>query len=224
MTRKRSESGQYVGTVTRERILDIFDTIGWPVITTSDVREHLDCTTEAARRRLNDLCESGELQKRSSGRTTLYLQPNYGEPTPEADGRGLQHDEPDSEPPSQPDVVPDDRRQQDDVDHQREQMEAVLEELHVPGRDPAVERTRREATKYAWERLREYEEINAQRLANDTFGQFFDKQYLNYSTSPVYPGYGLWDNCLRDVLSELPGVVKPRERGKTYRFDPDAFE
>lgn len=76
MTRKRSESGQYVGTVTRERINAVFDLVEGPSITTSDVSDHLDCTTEAARRRLNELCEAGELRKRSSGRTTLYWQPD----------------------------------------------------------------------------------------------------------------------------------------------------
>ncbi|MFB6114122.1 MAG: hypothetical protein ABEJ58_08495 [Halodesulfurarchaeum sp.] len=34
--------------------------------------EHFDITTEAARRKLNDLCEDGILDRRTSGRMRVY--------------------------------------------------------------------------------------------------------------------------------------------------------
>ena len=42
------------------------------MITTSDVAETYDITTEGARRKLNDLCDQGLLDRRKSGQTRLY--------------------------------------------------------------------------------------------------------------------------------------------------------
>jgi hypothetical protein len=87
--------------------------------------------------------------------------------------------------------------------------EAVLDELDVPGRPRAVERTRRKAIMYAWDRLREEGKMETWRLAADTLGQYWDDPDLNYTTSGAAhrgPGYQLWDNCVRDALRELPGV------------------
>lgn len=104
----------------------------------------------------------------------------------------------------------------------RERMENELEALDVPGRKAAVERTRREAIEYAWDYLRDRGSANSSEIANATFGEFFDDDHLGYSTSSRYPGYQLWDRCVRDALVELPGVVGPGPRGSKYRFDADA--
>ena len=89
----------------------------------------------------------------------------------------------------------------------RERAEAALDELDIPGRPAAVERTRRKAVMYAWERLREEGAMKPSALANDTLGRFWDDPDLNYSSaSGRYAGYQLWDNCVRTVLRELPGV------------------
>lgn len=106
-----------------------------------------------------------------------------------------------------------------ETDTLREQAEDVLDGLDVPGRAAVVEKTRRDAVMWAWEWLRVNETAKPREIANATFGAFFDDPDLGYSTaSGRYAGYQLWDNFLRNVLSELPGVVK----GQTHwRFDPE---
>lgn len=103
-------------------------------------------------------------------------------------------------------------------DDLREQMEERLDELDVPGRKTAVEATRRRVIKYAWETLREEGTIDAGDLQKDLMGKFFEDPNLGYSVSKRNPGYQLWDNCVRDRLVELPGVVAPGQRGSEYRF------
>jgi ribosomal protein S25 len=71
-SRERSESGHYVETVTQDRVLDVFDDVEGPVVTSSDVAESLDCTTEAARRKLQSLYDEGVLDRRKTGRTLIY--------------------------------------------------------------------------------------------------------------------------------------------------------
>jgi hypothetical protein len=95
-------------------------------------------------------------------------------------------------------------------------MEEQLSEMDVPGRPAEVERARREAIKYAWERLRVEGSMKPREIANDTFGQFFEHPELGYSTSTGrYAGYQFWDNCLRSALKELPGV---HQSGRTWVF------
>jgi len=104
-------------------------------------------------------------------------------------------------------------------DELREDMETALENIEVPGRKSRVGYTRREAVKFAWDLLREAGEAQSSWLANSTFGEFFEEPDLKYSTSSRYPGYGMWDGCVRDVLKQLPGVVDPGERGQYWRFE-----
>ena len=67
--RKRGDSGEFVPTVTPERVLDVFDAVEGPVVTGSDVADELGCTTEAARRTLEQLHEEGRLaRRRTAGR------------------------------------------------------------------------------------------------------------------------------------------------------------
>lgn len=72
MVRERSESGQYVETVTLDDVLGVFDQVRGPVITSSDVAEALDCTTEAARQKLTRLADRGEVDRRKTGRTVVW--------------------------------------------------------------------------------------------------------------------------------------------------------
>ena len=72
--RRRNDRGQYVETVTDEDILALLEQLPGPVITTTDVAETFDMTTEGARRKLNDLCEAGVLDRRKSGQTRVYWQ------------------------------------------------------------------------------------------------------------------------------------------------------
>lgn len=72
MARERDETGRYVESATLEDVLALFDEIEGPAITSSDVADRFDITTEAARQKLTRLVDRGELGSRKSGRTTLY--------------------------------------------------------------------------------------------------------------------------------------------------------
>jgi len=72
MTRERDESGRYVETVGESDVLAVFDRVDGPVITSSDVSDALDCTTEAARQKLARLVDDGMLSKRKTGHLVVY--------------------------------------------------------------------------------------------------------------------------------------------------------
>lgn len=72
MARERDESGQYVESATPEDVLDVFDEVRGPVITSSDVADRFDITTESARQKLKRLVDRGDLEQRKAGRTTIY--------------------------------------------------------------------------------------------------------------------------------------------------------
>ncbi|ELY66733.1 hypothetical protein [Natronococcus jeotgali] len=72
MTRERDDTGQYVETVGLEDVLQVFDDVRGPVVTSSDVADALDCTTEAARQKLTRLYDRGVVDKRKPGRTVVY--------------------------------------------------------------------------------------------------------------------------------------------------------
>ena len=94
MDRERADSGEFVPTVTLERVLAVFEAVEGPVITSGDVADELDCTTEAARRTLEELHEDGRLARRRSAGRLLYWRDDDehrggtpGSPPPER-GRG----------------------------------------------------------------------------------------------------------------------------------------
>ena len=58
--------------MTEAEIMDLLDRVPGPVIATTDVAEHFDSTTEGARRKLNDLCDEGVLDRRKVGNTRVY--------------------------------------------------------------------------------------------------------------------------------------------------------
>ncbi|MFC6724992.1 hypothetical protein ACFQE1_11540 [Halobium palmae] len=70
--RERSESGQFVETVSLEDVLAVFRRFEEPCITSADVADELSCTTEAARQKLARLREEGRVKSRKSGRITLW--------------------------------------------------------------------------------------------------------------------------------------------------------
>lgn len=82
--RARNERGQYAETVTAERVLSVFEQVDGPTITSTDVADTLGCSTEAARRKLTALSESGRVDRRKTGRTTIWWRVDSSE-TPVAD-------------------------------------------------------------------------------------------------------------------------------------------
>lgn len=120
-----------------------------------------------------------------------------------------------------PDDVIDERAREpvDDAggDDLRDRAQGALDQLDVPGRDASTERNRRQAVMWAWDYLRVHGDATSSEIANATFGYFWDTD-LGYSVSSRYPGYGLWDNCVRDALKQLPGVDAPGEKGNEWEF------
>jgi len=80
--RERSDSGTFVETVSLEDVIGVFDAVRGPVITSSDVAEELDCTTEAARQKLRRLYDRGEVDKRKTGRVVVWWHTGGTPPTP----------------------------------------------------------------------------------------------------------------------------------------------
>lgn len=83
--RTRTEEGRYAETVTPERVLEVFDRVDGPTITSSDVADALECSTEAARQKLNRLHEQGFVHRRKAGRTVLWWLADAGD-RPEVSG------------------------------------------------------------------------------------------------------------------------------------------
>lgn len=81
--RERSDSGEFVETVSRSRVMDVFRSVNGPVVTSTDVAEHLDCSTETARRKLRELHRDGVVDRRKSGRTVVWwVVDDHVEPEP----------------------------------------------------------------------------------------------------------------------------------------------
>lgn len=85
--RKRADSGQFVETVTLEDVLAVFDAVRGPVVTSSDVADALGCTTEAARQKLTRLSDQGRVDRRKTGRTTVYWRTEDETSAPDAPAR-----------------------------------------------------------------------------------------------------------------------------------------
>ena len=92
MDRKRGDGGEFVPTVTPARVRAVFDAVEGPVITSGDVATELDCTTEAARRTLEELREEGRLARRRTAGRLIYWreddEQSEGPPDSPLQGRG----------------------------------------------------------------------------------------------------------------------------------------
>lgn len=182
-----------------------FDELHWKIIdvlregrgTPSYLSDRTGESRQLMSQRLRDLRLAGTVEKIHKGLYELAEDP-----------RDTVSDEVD-----EPDQFPQDNDVQSD--ELRERMESTLAGLEVPGRPAAVERTRREAIKYAWDRLREVGEMPPSRLSDDVMGKFFENDDLGYSVSSQHPGYQLLDNVLRDTVRELPGV---HSTGRVWQF------
>ncbi len=74
MPRKRGDTGRYTEAVTLEDVLEVFETVAGPVVTSGDVAEALDCSRETARRKLRTLEEQGHIANRkTAGRIVWWI-------------------------------------------------------------------------------------------------------------------------------------------------------
>lgn len=65
--RARDEDGQFVETVTPERVLAVMHDAETPVLTASDIADELGCTPEAVTKKLNGLLEQERVARRQVG-------------------------------------------------------------------------------------------------------------------------------------------------------------
>lgn len=65
--RERTEGGTYKETVTPARVLEAVRSADAPVATAGEVGEALGCTGQAARKKLNQLHEEGEIERMEVG-------------------------------------------------------------------------------------------------------------------------------------------------------------
>jgi len=72
MARERDQTGKYVERASLEEILDLFDEVPRGVVTSRDVADHFDISSENARQKLTRLFDRGHLDFRQVGRTKLY--------------------------------------------------------------------------------------------------------------------------------------------------------
>jgi len=79
MSREHGEDGKYIETIPPERVLDVFDMVDGPVILSTDVVDALGCSGETARRKLQQLHDRGELERRKVSRRVLYWRPDTGD-------------------------------------------------------------------------------------------------------------------------------------------------
>ena len=76
MPREHGESGEFVETVTLDDVLGVFDTVRGPVMLSADVADELDCSRETARRKLEQLHDRGDLDRRKVARRVVYWRPD----------------------------------------------------------------------------------------------------------------------------------------------------
>jgi Fic family protein len=86
MAKQRDETGRYTTVADPDDVLDVLDVVEGPVITTADVVDHLDVSTETARRKLNGLDDDGVLAKRKTAGRIVYWRPDRdgGDPSAES--------------------------------------------------------------------------------------------------------------------------------------------
>lgn len=65
--RQRRETGEYVETVTSEKVLSALESIATPVATATEVGEEIGCTGQAARKKLDQLHEAGNVERKTVG-------------------------------------------------------------------------------------------------------------------------------------------------------------
>jgi predicted ArsR family transcriptional regulator len=67
VSRGRDESGKYTAQTGPEQVLQVLREQPDPVVTATEIAEHLDVSAETARRYLSDLHENGEVRRKQVG-------------------------------------------------------------------------------------------------------------------------------------------------------------
>jgi hypothetical protein len=82
MSKNRDENGQFTEEVTLSDVLAVFDTIPGPVVTSGDVASVTGCSSDSARRKLEELHQRGSLGRRKTAGRVVYWQLDVADPNP----------------------------------------------------------------------------------------------------------------------------------------------
>ena len=80
MSRNRDERGQYTETVTLSEVLEVFDTVAGPVVTSGDIASATGCSRDTARRKLGTLHEQRRVGRRKTAGRFVYWLPDATDP------------------------------------------------------------------------------------------------------------------------------------------------
>ena len=248
MPREHGDRGEFVETIDLEDVLGVIDEVRGPVVLSADVADALDCTPETARKKLAELHDRGDLERRKVARRVVYWRPED-----HADrGDAVDDQEPVTETTAPPepgadasaareaprddgrDETTDPSAETDDVhtaassgaprDEQEREVWDVLEELDITGRGHETRQVRREAIMDAWRELRRRGTAETQEIAVPAFDAHADRDRFGYSANDdpsLHRAYNFWDGCAREVMKALPYVEPPPERGNTWRYTGD---
>lgn len=79
---EKGDEGTSAETGSLEDILDVFEDVRGPVITSSDVADQFDWSTDTARQKLQQLYDRGKVDKRKTGRVIVWWHTREIAPTP----------------------------------------------------------------------------------------------------------------------------------------------
>lgn len=217
--RDRNTTGEFVETVRLDDVVGVFEAVRGPAITSSDVAEELDCSTEAARQKLSRLYDQGSVDKRKSGRTTLWWFTGGERITPDertesnaqqARQREQRHEESRAgEQPEETDTHQENPTETAESDDTTDWVPDLRDTLPGSGAnlDGRVQAVRD---------IQEYLKEHGQGKRGD-FSEVIDLKATGYQSFKSF-----WTNCVNNtgVLGTLPGVQTPGEGGHTYTYNP----
>lgn len=68
----RDDAGNFTDAISLDSVLDVFDDVEGPVVTSGDVAEALKCSRETARRKLGTLENQGRVASRKTGGRSVW--------------------------------------------------------------------------------------------------------------------------------------------------------
>lgn len=82
MSKERDEHGRFTQTVTLADVLGVFKEVDGPVVTSGDIAEQTGCSQDSARRKLEQLREQGEVERRKTAGRIVYWRNDAADPSP----------------------------------------------------------------------------------------------------------------------------------------------
>ncbi|MCU4718164.1 hypothetical protein [Halapricum hydrolyticum] len=82
MSKNRDEKGQFTEQVTLADVLEVFETVDGPVVTSGDVATVTGCSRDSARRKLDRLHDQGRVGRRKTSGRIVYWRREDADPNP----------------------------------------------------------------------------------------------------------------------------------------------